>query len=608
MQQFTLLDRCHNPRFIQNSNGESILVPCNVCDECISAYQKQWSIRLDAESKNSASVLFFTLTYNNENLPIYAYNEYNETFQSPNREVSTFDLFDLSGVKNPLLINQNPSNLIPNRLVIPQPKNYPIDNPCFGFVCKSDVQKYLKRLRINVKRDPLKILTHVPENLRELRYFVCSEYGPQTFRPHYHGLLFFSNIDVARAVEKHYHAKSWKLASSAQCPIESVRTTASAYVSKYIRKSSGLLPLLTIPNISKNFSLFSRRPAIGFNSDQISELLNHVENDTITYDKAIIDAKTSTVNLVSVPYNKSVTNFVFPKTAYNSYANSRELASVLRTSYYAIKSSKIPFRNSYLLDYEFISSILPNRVSTVNSMVDSLLQTWLTQPAEYSNASPKPTHSSVVPFLSHTDFWFGISANRRLIIRALFTCLSQDMSIEDYIILHSKYHKLNKQRTLSSFYNFQLSLHSKGYNLLEISLLSFPEFFTTLPHTVANRDLSIKFESLGFSFDSIYIRNTDPSIFDTYVMRSEFLKLLNYDSLSVSTTTIVDPLTKDVSYNSSSVSHFCDGDEIKPSLSPSYLSLFKQLPDFSARVAQLRSETHKTIQKNNINYYAYSND
>lgn len=44
-----------------------------------------------------------------------------------------------------------------------------------------DVQLFLKRLR---KRF----------NSRSLRYFIVSEYGDHTFRPHYHGLLFFNNV------------------------------------------------------------------------------------------------------------------------------------------------------------------------------------------------------------------------------------------------------------------------------------------------------------------------------------------------------------------------------------------------------------------------------
>lgn len=53
-------------------------------------------------------------------------------------------------------------------------------------VSKRDVQLFMKRLRklLNVK--------YVNPYSRTCRYFIVSEYGDHTFRPHYHALLFFS--------------------------------------------------------------------------------------------------------------------------------------------------------------------------------------------------------------------------------------------------------------------------------------------------------------------------------------------------------------------------------------------------------------------------------
>lgn len=50
--------------------------------------------------------------------------------------------------------------------------------PPGGNVCKKDVQDFHKRLR-----------KHFPSG--DLRYYLVSEYGDHTFRPHYHGLYFF---------------------------------------------------------------------------------------------------------------------------------------------------------------------------------------------------------------------------------------------------------------------------------------------------------------------------------------------------------------------------------------------------------------------------------
>lgn len=52
--------------------------------------------------------------------------------------------------------------------------------PPGGSVCKKDVQDFHKRLR-----------KHFPPG--DMRFYLVSEYGDHTFRPHYHGLYFFKH-------------------------------------------------------------------------------------------------------------------------------------------------------------------------------------------------------------------------------------------------------------------------------------------------------------------------------------------------------------------------------------------------------------------------------
>lgn len=69
--------------------------------------------------------------------------------------------------------------------------------PAFSLTSKRDVVLFLKRLR---KRFKSKVV----------RYFICSEYGPTTQRPHYHGLLFFkenvSNEKIIKILEEVWHS------------------------------------------------------------------------------------------------------------------------------------------------------------------------------------------------------------------------------------------------------------------------------------------------------------------------------------------------------------------------------------------------------------------
>lgn len=104
-------------------------VPCGKCLECLKDRQNSWKIRLQEESRDHLYCYFFTLTYNDENVPFVIHN----------------------GEK-------------------------------VLHVCKVDIQKWIKRSRIYYER--------LFKRPIDFKYFVCSEYGPNTARPHYHGIIF----------------------------------------------------------------------------------------------------------------------------------------------------------------------------------------------------------------------------------------------------------------------------------------------------------------------------------------------------------------------------------------------------------------------------------
>lgn len=105
-------------------------VPCGKCVECLKDRQNAWKIRLCEEYKDHLFCYFFTLTYNDSSVPFE---------------------FDDDGVR---------------RLTLR----------------KSDVQLWLKRNRMYFSRRLHKEL--------DFKYFICGEYGPNTGRPHYHGIVF----------------------------------------------------------------------------------------------------------------------------------------------------------------------------------------------------------------------------------------------------------------------------------------------------------------------------------------------------------------------------------------------------------------------------------
>lgn len=124
-------------------------------------------------------------------------------------------------------------------------------------VCLRHVQLFLKRLRKNF-------------NAKSLRYFIVSEYGDHTYRPHYHGLLFFNiprTNDIYDIIEK-----SWQYGFVQFGEIEEGSIT---YCTKYCLKGSDVPK-----NANKNFRLLSKmHGGIGVNhlNDQFDFYLSHID-------------------------------------------------------------------------------------------------------------------------------------------------------------------------------------------------------------------------------------------------------------------------------------------------------------------------------------------
>jgi hypothetical protein len=106
-------------------------------------------------------------------------------------------------------------------------------------LCYSHVQSWLKRTRINLKRALNKKDIH---NEETLRYFVCGEYGPTTYRPHYHVLLWCDTHKSLQVCCENLPA-TWKFGNIvtkvADC-------NSSYYVASYVTSHSALPPFLRV--------------------------------------------------------------------------------------------------------------------------------------------------------------------------------------------------------------------------------------------------------------------------------------------------------------------------------------------------------------------------
>lgn len=187
---------CLHPIHIPiDDEGHSRVVPCGKCEACLIRSRMEWAVRLEEERRQAASSYFITLTYDNDHLPI------KESVEQDTGAV----FYD-------------------------------------AVVDKRDVQLWLKRFR---------------KELPQLRYYLISEYGPQTYRPHYHGIFFFcehvSQDSVLAAARS-----TWHLCASERITVGEVTESRILYVTEYC------LTRNRIPDsVDPNFRLISRRPGIG---------------------------------------------------------------------------------------------------------------------------------------------------------------------------------------------------------------------------------------------------------------------------------------------------------------------------------------------------------
>lgn len=126
----------------------------------------------------------------------------------------------------------------------------PISPKGFMNLCKRDFQLFMKRLR--------KLHSY-----EKITYYACGEYGSNSYRPHYHAIIFNAREDEV--------AKSWQLG---EIHIGKVTGASIAYTLKYINKGKRI-PLHKNDDRIPEFSLMSK----GMGS-------NYLTPSTVNYHKS----------------------------------------------------------------------------------------------------------------------------------------------------------------------------------------------------------------------------------------------------------------------------------------------------------------------------------
>lgn len=301
--------KCYRPLRVYNKYIHEVLyVDCGHCPACLHKKSVELTNRVASEVKQHLYSIFFTLTYDNENLPIMVFDgslfvgNHPVDYNTANHEYIYPTLSDVD-----------------EDIYQYQPVNKDIDG--FAYSCKKDVQDWLKRLRINLMRSKdcvffhgkkkllyNKQLLNLPKNEKKIRYFICSEYGPTTFRPHYHGILFTDNVHVARFLERNI-SSLWSQCSPSRVDVQYVSGSAPQYVAKYCNSFTHL-PKILQTKFTRPFCLASKNPVIGSYKSNREEIADVLINGTVEHLKQINNQQTA--EFTYVPVSHSLLSRYFP--------------------------------------------------------------------------------------------------------------------------------------------------------------------------------------------------------------------------------------------------------------------------------------------------------
>lgn len=324
-----MFQSCLNPLKVYNSSlGQYIQVACGKCEYCRDQYRAVWARRLELHAQASELVLFFTLTFDNYHLPKVHYDEkgfvtdftctkefnyYNRHTKERKTITKVVHLPDFNGINVFELLPNGEYKEPPHYVFRRLPDRQPImdSHRCFAIAYKKDFQDFIKRCRTNLSRfydgtdfDP------------SFTYFGVSEYGPETFRPHFHGCMFFSSCPKDIHALLAVLSKSWAKSPSNKVGREFEvvnNTTASAkYVSKYVTKDSSLPRILLTPEFCTS-SFKSISIPLGSESFDIADIPAIFSKGTLLYDKQYYDKDAHCFKSVKCAHPRQSWERVFPQ-------------------------------------------------------------------------------------------------------------------------------------------------------------------------------------------------------------------------------------------------------------------------------------------------------
>lgn len=231
---------CLNPITIHTKHGTH-KVPCRKCAACLNRKSSELSNQCLIEQRQHKYTLFVTLTYADDYLPVARVVRHDQRWCFV--DVSSRDCLGDLGICGSVM-SFAPLGDFDVEYFQDYYKKLNLSDEYYGlipYLSRRDYQLFLKRLR--------KVISlNFPDE--KVRYYICGEYGPVHFRPHFHLLLFLDSQPVASQMGE-YVRSCWPY-GFIDCQLAT--SSATGYVSKYVNSNSRLSAIQRLPA----FKPFSR--------------------------------------------------------------------------------------------------------------------------------------------------------------------------------------------------------------------------------------------------------------------------------------------------------------------------------------------------------------
>lgn len=343
---------CLNKHYITNAYGKDILVKCGHCKACLQEKAIKRTQRITANVTPDTIALFCTFTYDNRfvpyidldellTAPVHHVHEMPASYHDPvirhddsivsyaakslDKDILTYKAVNIyrdcsiryvrtSSDHSKYETRVIEKKQILDEVILPYPllntqeykflqnkKTFIGQAPHIGICYYKDAQDYIKRVRRR-----LSYLNYA----KHFSYFICSEYGPTTMRPHFHALFFIPKEDYF--FWKRLLSKVWTYDDGRQSFRNiSIARKAAGYVSSYVNCDLSVPLVFRITPKIRPCHHYSQGFGMGYKAFSIRSVVESIKRRDMHY--GLRKVKDNTVVVDRFLYPEYVLRRYFPK-------------------------------------------------------------------------------------------------------------------------------------------------------------------------------------------------------------------------------------------------------------------------------------------------------